>query len=207
MRAIQLPVKPISQLFPIPMLMGCEGVSAAMILQYNHIDVKATKIMKHWPKHPNNPRKGYVGHQSIIKLGHHQTIFPTAFVPYLRRFTPQVKDSSGTSLTELEDVLKQGQPVVIYPTSRAKRPVKQRFKIDHHQEQLVSNIHITVLTGFDDTYYYYVDPLWAQLCDQLHVPAIFPGRLQRNRIPKAQLQRSFDAAGRMSFYIDAPSPR
>ncbi len=31
-----LPVKPISQLFPIPMVMGCEGVSAAMMLQYNN---------------------------------------------------------------------------------------------------------------------------------------------------------------------------
>ncbi|MGO2109870.1 MAG: C39 family peptidase, partial [Staphylococcus equorum] len=30
-----LSVKPISQLFPIPMIMGCEGVSAAMILQFN----------------------------------------------------------------------------------------------------------------------------------------------------------------------------
>lgn len=46
MKKTILPVKPISQLFPIPMVMGCEGVSAAMLLQYNHHDVKATEIMK-----------------------------------------------------------------------------------------------------------------------------------------------------------------
>ena len=39
------------------MIMGCEGVSAAMLLQYNHHNIKATDIMKHWPTHPNNPYK------------------------------------------------------------------------------------------------------------------------------------------------------
>lgn len=42
-----LPVKPISQLFPIPMVMGCEGVSAAMMLQYNNQHIPATEIMRH----------------------------------------------------------------------------------------------------------------------------------------------------------------
>ena len=55
--------------------MGCEGVSAAMLLQYNHHTTKATDIMKNWPTHKNNPYKGYVGHQLFIKFGHHQTIF------------------------------------------------------------------------------------------------------------------------------------
>ena len=45
---IILPVKPISQLFPIPFVMGCEGVSAAMLLQFNNYDIKATQIMSHW---------------------------------------------------------------------------------------------------------------------------------------------------------------
>ena len=57
MKKTILPVKPISQLFPIPMVMGCEGVSAAMLLQFNHHSIKATEIMSKWPKHPNNPYK------------------------------------------------------------------------------------------------------------------------------------------------------
>ncbi|MDU4449806.1 MAG: C39 family peptidase, partial [Staphylococcus lugdunensis] len=81
-----LNVKPISQLFPLPLVMGCEGVSAAMLLQYNHHTTKATDIMKNWPTHKNNPYKGYVGHQLFIKFGHHQTIFPEAFVPHLQQF-------------------------------------------------------------------------------------------------------------------------
>ena len=55
---IILPVKPISQLFPIPFVMGCEGVSAAMLLQFNNYDIKATQIMSHhWPKHQPIPTK------------------------------------------------------------------------------------------------------------------------------------------------------
>ena len=61
-----LSVTPKSQLFPIPMIMGCEGVSAAMLLQYNHHNIKATDIMKHWPTHPNNPYKGYVYLLSLV---------------------------------------------------------------------------------------------------------------------------------------------
>ena len=57
------------------MIMGCEGVSAAMLLQYNHHNIKATDIMKHWLRIQNNPYKGYVGHHLLVKFGHHQTIF------------------------------------------------------------------------------------------------------------------------------------
>ncbi len=68
-----LPVKPISQLFPILMIMGCEGVSTAMMLQFNQHKIPATQIMRYWPKHKNNPYKGYVGityglNWDIIKL-------------------------------------------------------------------------------------------------------------------------------------------
>ena len=52
-----------------------------MLLQFNHHSIKATEIMSKWPKHPNNPYKGYVGHPLLVKLGYHQTILPAAFVP------------------------------------------------------------------------------------------------------------------------------
>ena len=112
-----LSVTPKSQLFPIPMIMGCEGVSAAMLLQYNHHNIKATDIMKHWPTHPNNPYKGYVGHHLLVKFGHHQTIFPSAYVPYLQTFDSRIVDGTGTNLEELETVIDRGQPILMYHTS------------------------------------------------------------------------------------------
>lgn len=73
-------------------------------------------------KHPNNPYKGYVGHPLLVKLGYHQTIFPAAFVPFLKQYDNRVKDGSGSSLKQLERVIDQGQPVIIYHTSLGARP-------------------------------------------------------------------------------------
>ena len=82
---IILPVKPISQLFPIPFVMGCEGVSAAMLLQFNNYDIKSNTNYESLAKHPTNPYKGYVGHPLLVKFGHHQTIFPDAFA-FLKQY-------------------------------------------------------------------------------------------------------------------------
>ena len=178
MKKTILPVKPISQLFPIPMVMGCEGVSAAMLLQFNHHSIKATEIMSKWPKHPNNPYKGYVGHPLLVKLGYHQTIFPAAFVPFLKQYDNRVKDGSGSSLKQLERIIDQGQPVIIYHTSLGARPFHRVFRLDNKPTRLVSNIHVTLLIGYDDTYYYYIDPLWTQLTKGIVIPSIIPNQKQ-----------------------------
>lgn len=162
MKRTILSIKPISQLFPIPMVMGCEGVSAAMLLQYNDYNIKATEIMKHWPKHPNNPYKGYVGHHLLVKLGHHQTIFPNAYVPYLQTIDSRIVDGTGTELTSLEAVIDSGQPVIMYHTSLG---VNHSGNISHLMivKELVSNIHVTLLIGYDDKYYYYMYPFMESL--------------------------------------------
>lgn len=160
---IILPVKPISQLFPIPFVMGCEGVSAAMLLQFNNYDIKATQIMSHWPKHPTNPYKGYVGHPLLVKFGHHQTIFPDAFAPFLKQYDSRIVDGTGTSLNQLEKFIDKGQPVIIYHTSLGSKPLRRVFHFDNQPTKLVSNIHVTLLIGYDDDYYYYIDPLWSRV--------------------------------------------
>lgn len=200
-----LNVTPISQLFPIPMIMGCEGVCAAMILQYNDYPIKATDIMKSWPKHPNNPYKGYVGHQIGIKFGYHQTIFPTAFVPHLQQFNAHIVDSTGQSLHSLERVITQGQPVVIYHTVLGKRPIMRTFKFENRPTKIVSNIHTTVLVGYDDTHYYYIDPLWSHFDKAIILPALVPNKFQLLKISKARMEKSFNAPGRMSFYLNYPA--
>lgn len=201
MKKTILPVKPISQLFPIPMVMGCEGVSAAMLLQYNHYDIKATDIMKHWPTHPNNPHKGYVGHQLLIKFGHHQTIFPDAYVPYLQTFDDRFVDGTGTDLTELEDIIDQGQPIIMYHTSLGDAPSRKKFKFDNTTTELVSNIHVTLLIGYDEDYYYYIDPLWSHIFRKFIFPAIVPNRFQVIKIGKKTMERSFNEPGKKCIYL------
>jgi uncharacterized protein YvpB len=202
MKKVSLAVKPISQLFPIPMIMGCEGVVSAMMLQYNYIKIPATQIMKHWPKHDNNPYKGYVGHHLWIKFGYHQTIFPTALVPHLRHYHPNVVDSTGNTLSDLCNILDHGQPVAIYHTVLGQRPYRRTFKIDNRPTKFVSNIHITLLVGYDDTHYYYIDPLWSHFSKFIILPALIPNKFQLIKIEKSKLEASYDAPGRMSFYID-----
>lgn len=196
-----LNVKPISQLFPLPLVMGCEGVSAAMMLQYNHHDIKATDIMKHWPTHKNNPYKGYVGYQWAIKLGHHQTIFPEAFVPHLQQFDVRVINGTGTALSDLEAVIDEGQPVVIYHTSLGQKPLRKIYHFDKKPTEIVSNIHVTLLIGYDDDHYYYIDPLWSHLKWKLVIPAIVPNSFQIIKIKKSKMLMSYNAPGRKCIYL------
>ncbi|MCU5745296.1 C39 family peptidase [Staphylococcus sp. SQ8-PEA] len=198
-----LPLRPLSQLFPKPMVMGCEGVCAAMLLQYNQQQISPTHIMKYWPKHQNDPRQGYVGHQLIVKIGYHQTIFPQAFVPYLKRYNEAIQDGSGKSLEDLETLIERGQPVLIYNTVLGQKPQRKSFNFDGQKYTVTSNIHTTVLIGYDDDYYYYIDPLWSQwLKHTLTLPALFPSHHQIIRIAKSTLEESYDAPGRMCIYIN-----
>lgn len=201
MKKTILPVTPISQLFPIPVVMGCEGVSAAMLLQYNHYSIKATEIMKKWPRHPNNPFKGYVGHPLLVKFGYHQTIFPEAFVPFLQKYDSRVTDGTGENLQQLEHIINQGQPVMLYHTSLGTKPFHRVFHLDDKPMKLVSNIHVTLLVGYDDTHYYYIDPLWTQLSKGIIVPSIIPNNKQIIKIKKDKLEHSFNAPGQMCIYI------
>ena len=197
-----LNVKPISQLFPIPMIMGCEGACAAMILQYNNLPIKATHIMKHLPKHPNNPNKGYVGNHLFIKPRGHQTIFPNAIVPYLKQYSENIKNSTGNALHTLTKILDKGQPVVLYHTVLGQKPMTRTFKVDMKLINFVSNIHTTVLVGYDKDYYYYIDPLWSHIGSILILPAFIPNRFQIFKIKKNKLEKSYNAPGQMSFYLD-----
>ncbi|ANZ32591.1 C39 family peptidase [Staphylococcus carnosus] len=200
-----LDVKPKSQLSPIPMVMGCEGTAASMLLNYNHIYVHPFSLMKRWPKHPSNPNKGYVGHFLMIKPGAHQTIFPAAFAPYLQLYDTKIVDGTGTTLEELETLIHKGQPALIYHTVLGQTPHKRTFKVDSGREEWVSNIHITLLVGYDDDYYYYIDPLWSQFGEKLILPALFPSKFQTIKIPKDKMKESYDSVGRLAIYHKSQS--
>lgn len=192
-------VKPISQLFPKPLIMGCEGVAAAMLLQHNQHDITAVEIMKNWPRHNDNPEIGYVGHPLLIKPKVHQTIFPRAFVPYLQQYDEQIIDGTGTPLSELEEVMQTGQPVILYHTHLGLRPSIKPFQTSDGIKHWVSNIHITLLVGYDDDFYYYIDPLWQHL-GKILFPAVIPGKRQIFKMKKTKLEQSYDSPGRLSIY-------
>lgn len=197
-----LNVKPQSQLFPVPMIMGCEGTVASILLQYNGINVTPKQVMHSIPKHEDNPEKGYVGHAMFVKFGAHQTIFPEVFAEYLRNYDKNIFNGSGTEMKDLERVIDNGQPILLYHTIFKKNASIQRFKVEGKFKRYVSNIHITMLVGYDKTHYYIIDPLWMQL-GKVVLPAILPNGHQILKFKKEELTNSYNEAGRMCIFKEA----
>ncbi|PTI28420.1 MULTISPECIES: C39 family peptidase [Mammaliicoccus] len=194
---VLLNVKPKSQLFPIPMVMGCEGTSCSMLLNYYNKKVDATTIMRNWPTHSDNPQKGYVGNHFLIKFGYHQTIFPNVLALFLNKYDNDIVDGTGTELKDLEKIIESGHPVVIYHTTLGQSPVKKMFKIGNKKKEFVTNIHVTLLIGFDEHYYYYIDPLWKQFKGKMIFPALWPSNSQVIKIQKNKMQESYNKPGKM----------
>ncbi|WJP98568.1 C39 family peptidase [Macrococcus bovicus] len=191
-----IPVRPQSQWYPKPMIMGCEGVAASMLLGGA---VAPEKLMKYWPKHDSNPEKGYVGHPSFISLNSHQTIFPSAFVPYLKQFDARIVDGTGATLPELEKLLDHNQPVLIYHTHLGFTALERIFHTSDGKKHWVSNIHITLLIGYDRNYYYYIDPLWMKIGPIL-LPALLPSRRQIMKMSKRRFRKSYESPGRLCIF-------
>src|SRR5699024_12054785 len=100
----------------------------------------------------------------------------TSDLPYLHTYDKRIVNSTGKSLNALCDIIDKDQPVIIYHTVLGQKPFSKTFKIDNTHHQLVSNIHVTVLIGYDDNYYYYIDPLWSNLGKSIFLLAIFPNK-------------------------------
>ncbi|GGA97663.1 hypothetical protein ERX37_04195 [Macrococcus hajekii] len=194
MKLIQVKIQ--SQWFPKPMIMGCEGVAASMLLSQ---DISPTQLMHHWPKHDSNPEKGYVGRPTTVSWNSHQTIFPSALVPYLKQLDAAVIDGTGASLEELETLLDHHQPVMVYHTHLGFPAFRRRFKTSDGIKHWVSNIHITLLIGYDDHHYYYIDPLWMKV-GPLLLPALWPNKRQIIKMSKKRFRHSYEAPGKRCIY-------
>ena len=120
----------------------------------------------------------------LVKFGHHQTIFPDAFAPFLKQYDSRIVDGTGTSLNQLEKFIDKGQPVIIYHTSLV-QTASTCISFRQSTNKTVSNIHVTLLIGYDDDYYYYIDPLWSRLTKFVIFPSIIPNSKQIIKIKSA----------------------
>ncbi|WP_414047502.1 C39 family peptidase [Macrococcus equi] len=199
MNKLILNIKPKTQWFPHFYLLGCEAVAVSMGLQYKGIRLSTRRILAEIPKHKTNPFKGYVGPKRVIKPDRHQTVFPNVMVDYLKRYYGAV-DSTGQSMAELEQAIMNNHSVVLYATHFKIEPMFRKFKVEGQMFEFVSNIHITLLVGMDDDYYYMIDPLWAKF-GFIKIPAIFPMKHQLMKVRRRTLERRYENAGRMSIII------
>ncbi|MGT2356955.1 hypothetical protein ACVPOS_04870 [Staphylococcus aureus] len=105
-----------------------------------------------------------------MKLGnYHQTIFPEAYVPFLQKYNPNIVDGTGKSLEDLKVLSIKVNLLLIYHTNLGSKPLLRVFRFDNKPAKQVSNIHVTLLIGYDDYYYYYLKlPLWSHIRRGLH---------------------------------------
>ena len=103
---------------------------------------------------------------------------------HFTKYNPNIVDGTGKSLEDLKGIIDQGQPVLIYHTNLGSKPLLRVFRFDNKPAKQVSNIHVTLLIGYDDYYYYYIDPLWSHIRRGLVLPAIIPNRKQIIKIRK-----------------------
>lgn len=199
MNKLVLNIKPKTQWFPHFYLLGCEAVAVSMGLQYKGVKLSTRRILAEIPKHKTNPFKGYVGPKRVIKTDRHQTVFPNVMVDYLSRYY-KAEDSTGKSMAELEEAIMNNHSVVLYATHLKVEPIIRTFKVEGKIQEFVSNIHIALLVGMDDKYYYIIDPLWAKF-GFIKIPAIFPMKQQLMKVRRGTLERRYENAGRMSIII------
>ncbi|SMQ84339.1 Uncharacterized protein YvpB [Bacillus sp. OV166] len=116
---------------------GCEITAVTMMLQYKGVRVDKVTLAKKMPRHSSNPNLGYVGNP-FTKSG--WTIYPPALMGLVKNYAGSAKNLTGASNGTIEKQLVNNKPVVV----------------------LVSrmhgfSVHALVLTGFDQSNYYYND--------------------------------------------------
>ncbi len=132
---LRLNVPLISQLPELPT--GCEITAVTMILQFSGIEVDKMTLAKEMPLHPSDPTQGYVGNPYETSGW---TIYPQALSELIVKYTGNVRDLTGLDLLALEQQLNEKKPIVVWVS-----PLHG------------FTVHALVLTGFDQTYYYYND--------------------------------------------------
>lgn len=169
---VLLDVEFISQLDAYPN--GCESVSAVMACRYAGIDISVGGFIDNYlPKKPfyyeNNLLYGY--HPNDFFMGSPYSddglgCYAPCIEKAIKKFLPfeyTLKNTTGVSLSMLcRQYIDSGIPVVVWAT-RDMLPAGEGYSwyLDGTSEifQWQSNEHCLVLTGYDDSYYYFNDPL------------------------------------------------
>lgn len=127
---------------------GCEVASLLQCLRGKGYarNIGYHYMLDHMPyANDGNPYHGFVDSPyNHYKKDCFQSIFPSALVPYGKKFG-NVSNTSGYSTDQLISELKKGNSSVVYVTYNFKTP---RWK-KYHFGNIVDNMHVMTLTGYD----------------------------------------------------------
>ncbi len=127
---------------------GCEVASLLQALRGKGqaTNVSYHYMLDHMPyTKDGNPYHGFVDSPyNHYKKDCFQSIFPSALVPYGKKFG-NVSNTSGYSTDQLINELKNGNPSVVYVTFNFKTPRWKKYSFGN----IVDNMHVMTLTGYD----------------------------------------------------------
>ena len=127
-------------------LNGCEVACLLMALKYKGYlqDMDLVTYATNVPK-SSDPNLGFT-HDifGIDPVDVPHWIAPSPLAVYGRNSSgnPNVEDSTGASLADLDNQVQQGNPVIIYLTSKFKTPKKEI-------EGIAKNVHVLLLVGYN----------------------------------------------------------
>jgi len=141
---------------------GCEVTSLAMLLNYMGIEVDKMTLADEVSRHENNPYKGFLGNMyNWNEWGYgvyHEPIFEL-----MHKYLPdRAIDMTYTDFEDLYYLIEQGSPIwVLINTTYNRLPASryQNLRTDEGIMQITYSMHSVLVTGYDENYIYFNDPL------------------------------------------------
>lgn len=135
---------------------GCEGASALEALHYKGYatNYDLYHFLQTMPIAANgNPYQGFGGTPYAVLSGVYQSIFPSAFTPWINRFG-KATDISGSNLDGILNQVAAGNPVVAWVTLNYQSPQWDRYNWGVG----IDNAHVVTVDGYSDQSVHVVDP-------------------------------------------------
>ena len=154
---------------------GCEVTSLTMLLNYKGINVDKITLANEMPvdntpliRNNNgeisswgNPNKGFVGEVSSYG-GIGYAINPEPLIPLASQYYDgEVVNLTGESIDNIKRSIMQGNPVLVWVTADFSRPSRMQSWLDSDGNEVEGTFetHTVLLTGYDESNFYYNDPL------------------------------------------------
>jgi uncharacterized protein YvpB len=165
----------INQLPELPR--GCEVTSLAMLLQYANVSVDkmtlASEIKKDTTSYKVSNGKIYFGHPNNGFVGNMYTknqpglgVYHQPIKDLAEKYLPgQIKDLTGSPFNELKIHLSDKRPVWVITNTTYKKLPSNQFQTWHTPSGVIDityKEHSVLLTGFDEKYVYFNDPLTGE---------------------------------------------
>lgn len=151
---------------------GCEITSLTMLLNYAGVNVDKMTLADKVKKDPTplvrsgdvitswgDPQYGFVGSISG-STGIGYSVYPKPLIPLINEYTDNKGvDLTGESLDTLKKYISIEHPVVAWVTADWSMPSFITWQKNDTKIKATFSEHAILLTGFDENYFYYNDPL------------------------------------------------